>query len=113
MTHKAARSPAVRRATQAMARSIPAAVEGNCSVAIGSPVAETRMAMVWLRAWVSTPMTNGWACATMVTASGLPSRHNGQGSGRRNGRRRPGWKSLRGSTVKSHDSAATRGRAVF
>jgi hypothetical protein len=29
--------------------------------------------------------------------------HNGQGSGRQQGRRRPGWKSLRGSTVMSHD----------
>src|ERR1700692_3304692 len=47
-------------------------------------------------------MTNGWACATMVTVAGfLP--EAGDRSGRRHGRRRPGWKSLRGSTVMSHD----------
>ena len=32
-------------------------------------LAATRMAKVWVRAWVSTPTTNGWACATMVTWS--------------------------------------------
>src|SRR3954470_13282720 len=38
----------------------------------------------------------------MVTAGGLPSRARDR-SGRRIGRRRSGWKSLRGSTVMSHD----------
>src|SRR5699024_11657442 len=46
ISHRAARSPSVRRAAQVTARSMPATVAGNCSVAIVSPVAATRMARV-------------------------------------------------------------------
>src|SRR5665648_1257571 len=66
MTHSTARSPPVRRATQEAARASPAAVAGNWPSSRISPWGQARIEMAWLRAWVSTPMTNGCECATMA-----------------------------------------------
>lgn len=83
MTHRVSRSPPVRRAVQESARAIPAVVVGIWAVSMTSPVA-LRMARAWLRAWVSTPMTNEYVCATMVLAvQALPTQRQ------RSGRWRP------------------------
>src|SRR5215203_4648072 len=64
-THNVSRSPSVRRPTQATARWSPAAVAGNCPSSMTSPVGQAKIANEWVRAWASTPMTNGWVCATI------------------------------------------------
>lgn len=71
IAHSVERSPTVRRPAQSIARFMPAAVAGNCSQASCSPVDADTTARVWVRAWVSTPMTNGCACATMVKVIGF------------------------------------------
>lgn len=65
-------SPPVRRAAQDAARDRPAVVAGNCASSTISPIGQARIEMAWLRAWVSTPMTNGRVCATMAMAIDAP-----------------------------------------
>lgn len=68
MPQSTSASPPVRRPAQDTARDRPAVVAGNWASSMISPVGQARIEMAWLRAWVSTPMTNGrvWATIAMV-----------------------------------------------
>src|SRR5699024_4851939 len=63
---------------------------------------QARIETAWLRAWVSTPMTNGRACATIAMAIDAPLLRR-TWSRSLNGRRRSGKRALRGESVMVHD----------
>jgi hypothetical protein len=100
--HKAARSPSVRRATQAMARCNASGGDGKWLGDDELPGSGTQDGD-GVRTGVGVDTHDiGMSMRNDGQGERLPSRH-GIAIRPPSGRRRPGWKPLRGSTVMSHD----------